>query len=104
MTPELSLASLSPARRRLLDLLREIRCGKVIHLQVRGGEPVFDPPPRVLRRLKFPGENGPLLPTSRFTLKKHHTDFLALLDALGDGTIESLSVQDGLPLSAEVAG
>lgn len=38
-------ASLTPARRRLLELMQEINFGRIEGLAVRGGEPVLDPPP-----------------------------------------------------------
>jgi len=37
-------AALSPARRRLVELMQEINYGRIERLEVRDGEPVFDPP------------------------------------------------------------
>jgi hypothetical protein len=36
-------AALSPARRRLVELMQEINYGRIERLEVRDGEPVFDP-------------------------------------------------------------
>ena len=53
------MASLSEARRRLIRLMQNINFGAIGDLEVRGGEPMFSPPPRVVREIKFGGENGP---------------------------------------------
>src|SRR5438105_4723255 len=44
---------LSPARRRLLELLRDVHYGRIEQLHVKCGEPVFTPKPRVIKCRKF---------------------------------------------------
>ena len=44
--------ALSPARKRLIELMQEINYGRIEELQIRDGEPVFNPPPTVLRQPK----------------------------------------------------
>jgi hypothetical protein len=90
---------LSDARRRLVRLMQQIRFGKVEGLRVRGGEPVFSPPPVVTREHKFGGENGPHpgAEAADFRLKAQIQDLCAALDALGDGTIAVIDVRHGLP-------
>jgi hypothetical protein len=51
MTNVVTKATLTPARKRLLELMQEINYGRIEKLHVRDGEPVFDPPPTVLRLL-----------------------------------------------------
>ena len=98
--------ALSPARRRLIELLQTLNFGRLEQLQIRGGEPVFDPMPRIVREYKFGGENGSRPETGRadYALKTQIRDLLQLLDVLGDGTLAVLSVKHGLPFHAELPG
>jgi hypothetical protein len=59
----------------------------------------FDPPPRVVREIKFGARNGPRPEAALrdFVLKAQLVEFFACLDTLGDGVIERLEVQHGLP-------
>ncbi|MDY3563387.1 hypothetical protein R5W23_004890 [Gemmata sp. JC673] len=97
-------SALSPARRQFLGLLQRLNFGRVEGLLVRAGEPVLDPMPVVIREHKFGGDNGPRPEAGRpdHQLKAQVTDLMALLDALGDGTIAVLSVKHGLPFHAEL--
>ncbi|HCF06303.1 MAG TPA: hypothetical protein DEU72_08760 [Desulfomicrobiaceae bacterium] len=97
-------ASLTPARRRLLELMQEINFGRIEGLAVRGGEPVLDPPPRVVREIKFGGENGPRreLGSDDFALKAQAVEFFTHLSRLGDGTVEILEIKHGLPFRMSV--
>ena len=99
-------SALSPARQQLVELLQRINFGRVEGLEVRGGEPVFDPMPRVIREHKFCSENGPRPEAARADcrLKSQVTDLVHLLDEVGDGTIAVLSVKHGLPFHAELPG
>ena len=92
-------SSLSPARQRLLRLMQTVNFGRIEQLRVSGGDPVFAPPPRVIREIKFGAENGPRpeQDLSDFTLKTQHCELFATLDRMGDRTVESLEVQHGLP-------
>jgi hypothetical protein len=47
MTDVVTKAALTPARKRLIELMQEINYGRIESLMVRNGEPVFDPPPMV---------------------------------------------------------
>ena len=99
MTKVATKASLSPGRRRLLELMQGINFGRIEELTVRDGEPSFDPPPRVVREIKFGGENGPRQEVSveDFALKSQATQLFAQLDCLGNGTVLSLDIKHGLP-------
>jgi hypothetical protein len=39
--------------------MQRLNFGRIENLHVRGGEPVFDPAPRVSKKLKIGGENDP---------------------------------------------
>jgi hypothetical protein len=99
MTGTETLASLSPARERLVKLMQEVNFGCIKELAVRNSEPVFDPPPRIVREVKFCAENGPRPEIGKedFALKAQVRDLFAHFEALGNGVISSLKVQRGLP-------
>ncbi|NLH48812.1 MAG: hypothetical protein GX444_09440 [Myxococcales bacterium] len=92
-------SSLSPARQKLLRLMQSVNFGRIEQLRMSGGEPVFAPPPRVIREIKFGADNGPRpeQDLTDFTLKTQHCELFATLDRMGDRTVESLEVQHGLP-------
>jgi len=104
MTDTVALASLPPAGERLVRLMQELNFGQVWGLVVRDGEPVFDPPPRVVREVKFGGENGPRPETAKgdFALKAQVRELLAQLESLGDGIVECIEVKHGLPFRMTV--
>lgn len=86
--------------------MQRVNFGRLEGLVVRGGEPVLDPPPAVVREHKFAGENGPRPESGRpdFTLKAQHLDLLAELDRPGDGVIPTLRFKHGLPFAADLPG
>jgi hypothetical protein len=98
-------ASLSPARRRLLERFQQINYGRVERLTVQAGEPVFEPPPRVVREYKLGAENGPRpeLNASDYLLKAAVIELFGVLDRLPDGTIDVIEVKAGLPFRVIVA-
>jgi hypothetical protein len=99
-------STLSGPRQRLVELMQRLNFGRLEHLVVRGGEPVLDPMPRVIREHKFAGENGPRaeLRAADFLLKNQVADLFRLLDQVRDGTIAVLTVKHGLPFHAELPG
>jgi len=97
-------SSLTASRRRLVELMQDLNHGCIEGLVVRAREPVFDPPPRVIRDVKFCSENGPR-PESNlddFELKAQVMDLFSHLDAFSNGTIRRLEVQRGLPFRMQV--
>jgi len=97
-------ASLPPARRRLVTLMQELNFGWIENLRVRGGQPVFDPPPTVVRQVKFGGENGPRpeVAWEDFVLKAQVRELLVQMEAMGDGVIRCIEVKHGLPFKMTV--
>ena len=104
MTGTVTLASLPPARERLVKLMQEINFGRVEGLVVRDGDPVFDRPPRVLREVKLCAENGPRPEIGKedFALKAQVRDLFAQMEAMGDGIIRCLEVKHGLPFKMTI--
>ncbi|HEY7159468.1 MAG TPA: hypothetical protein VH575_36315 [Gemmataceae bacterium] len=98
-------ATLSFARRRLLELMQRLNFGRIEELTLVAGEPVFTPPPRVVREIKFGGENGPRpeLAATDFSLKAQIIDLFQTFDTLQDGTIAVLEIKHGLPFRMMVA-
>ena len=95
----LNKASLSPARRQLLEVLQQINFGRLESLVVRNGEPILDPMPRRVLEIKFDSENGPRpeLGITDFLLKRQIIELFAFLDERQDGVIDVLEVKHGLP-------
>ena len=92
-------------QRRLIEMMQRLNFGRIEDMRILAGEPMFDPPPRVVREVKFGGENGsrPELDIGDFALKRQVQDLLVQLDQIGDGLIEVLVVKHGLPFSMQVA-
>jgi hypothetical protein len=78
--------------------------GRVEGLVVRHGEPVLDPPPRVVREHKLGGDNGPRPERAAgdFLVKAQVVELFQFFDSLGDGTIAVLEFKHGLPFKLEV--
>jgi len=104
MTDSVALASLPSAGQRLVRLMQELNFGQVYDLVVRDGKPVFDPPPRVVREVKFGGENGPRPEVAKadFALKAQVRELLAQMEAMGDGVVRCIEVKHGLPFRMTV--
>ena len=97
-------ASLPPARRRLVSLMQDMNFGAIEGLTVRDGQPVFAPPPTVVRQIKLGSDSGPR-PESRlndFALKREVTELFSHFDRIGAGTIRTLEVRHGLPFSMKL--
>lgn len=104
MTSVASKASLSPARQRLVAWMQRLGFGLIEGLTIQNGEPVFDPPPRVIRDVKFCAENGPRPEAGidDFVLKAQVRDLFVHFDRLANGTIRRLDVQHGLPFRMQI--
>src|SRR5262245_41585135 len=91
---------LTPAEQRLLAWLQRVNFGRIRRLEIRDGQPVFEPPPRLQRDHKFGGRNGPRreLDQEDYVLKKDVAEMFQQLRRLGNGTIANLEVRDGLPV------
>ncbi len=104
MTTVAMAASLPPARRRLVKIMQVLNFGRIEGLIVRHGEPAFDPRPRIVREVKFAGENGPRPESAKedFMLKAEVQELFAQMEAMGDGVIRCIEVKHGLPFKMTV--
>ncbi len=104
MPSSISKAALAPQRKRLVEMMQGINFGRIEGLRVRGGAPAFEPPPRVIREVKFGGENGPhpKADAGDFVLKAEVREFFARLEEMRDGTVVALEVRHGLPFRMHV--
>lgn len=86
-------------RQRLVELMQRINFGRIEGLVVREKQPVLEPPPVIIREVKFGGENGPRpeVHAEDFLLKTQVVKLFAALDELCDGIIDGLDVKHGLP-------
>jgi hypothetical protein len=98
--------SLTPARRRLVDLMQATWYGRIEHLIVHGREPLLDPPPKIVRVLKTNGENSvdTELNGCDFALRREVLQLLKYLDEIGDGMIETVEIRRGLPCEIILEG
>ena len=98
------IQDLSVSRKQLVSMMQETNFGCILGLVVRSGEPVLDPPPRIVREIKFGGENGPRPEAGRadFALKAEVRDLFAQLEVLGDAVVSSLEIKHGLPFKMTV--
>ena len=97
-------AVLSPARKRLVELMQEINFGRIEGLQIRDGEPILDPPPTMLRQFIFGKENGPNINRSAgsFALKKKVAELFDIFDREPWLSIQELIIDNGLPVRMTV--
>ena len=100
-----SKSDLSGPRRRLVELMQEINYGRIERLEVRDGEPVFDPPPTVLRLFLFGKDNGPNASRGNdgFALKKKVAELFEVFDRERSLSIQELMIDNGLPVRMTVA-
>ena len=97
--------SFGPAVRRLVELMRLINFGRIENLTIQAGEPIFDPPPRVVREIKFGAERRPPrdVGIGDFEPKVQVHELVAELTQIGDGVIEVLEIRHGLPFRLVIA-
>ena len=92
-------SDLQPGQKWLVETMQAINFGTISGLLVVGGEPTADPPPRLVRELRLPGENGPRPETrmSDFELREQIVELLREIERLGTGTIDLIEVRHGVP-------
>jgi len=90
---------LSPERKRLVRQMQRINFGRIERLEVKNGEPVSDPPTRIVQEVKFGGDNQSRaeIEESDFPLKSQVLDLLQRIDEIRDGQIDLVEIKHGLP-------
>ena len=93
-------------RRKLIEVMKEVRFGSIEGLEVQDGEPVTDPSPVIVRDIALGKENGPHPARSKedFALKRPLQELFDLFDREQNIRIDRLIVQAGLPLRLRVRG
>ena len=104
MMPVVRFAQLSAPRQALVRLLQSINFGHVAGLEVRGGEPMFNPAPSVFVEVKLDAENEsrPEADFADFELRSEVTRLLDQLDQLRNGSIDRIDVRYGVPRRAVI--
>ena len=84
--------------------MQAIHFGRMENIVVHDGQPLFDPPPKIIREIKFGGENEARkeLNSNDFLLKTQVVELFKQLEKLGDGTVLSLEIKHGLPFRMTV--
>jgi hypothetical protein len=79
--------------------MQRLNHGRIENLAVRGGEPAFDPAPRIIQDIKIGGENGPRpeLAHDDFALRSQVTELFEHLSRLDNGVVTVIEVKHGLP-------
>ena len=92
-------SSLSPAQKRLVELLQIVNFGTIENLFVRAGDPVFEPAPKVIRSIKVGGENGARreLALADFALRDPVIELFQHLRSIRDGKVTAIQIRCGLP-------
>lgn len=98
--------TLSPARQHLVHTLQWLNFGKIEQLSVRDGEPTCTDGLRIVREVKFGGENGPRPEAALddFLLKAQVVELFEYFDRVRDCDIDVLDVKHGLPFRMLVRG
>jgi hypothetical protein len=94
----------STARKQLIEIMQRLAFGRIENLEVRGGEPSFAPPPRIIQDIKLGNEHAPRLELEGddFLLKAAVIDLFEHLKRVGDGTVAVIEVRHGLPHKLEI--
>jgi hypothetical protein len=97
-------SSLTSDQACLVELMQALNFGRIEELQVRGGQPVLYPQPRVIQKVKMGADNAarPELLSADFRLKNGIVELLEMILRLRDGEVMSIEVRSGLPVSAEI--
>ena len=97
-------SSLSPARLQFLRRLQSINFGRIENLLIQDGEPVFDSSSRIVREIKFGGDNEPRAEAELpdFHLKTQVIELFAHFDRIQGGVVRLIEVKHGLPFKMNV--
>lgn len=78
--------------------------GRIKGLLIRDGQPVIDPPPRVIQKIKLGGENGTRAERGLedFPIKKNVLELFDHLSHVRTGVIHDLEFRHGLPFAVDI--
>ncbi len=97
-------STLSEERQRLVNVMQRINYGRILGLVIRDGEPVFDPPPTVLRLFLFGkiNDSNAKRGNEGFALKKKVAELFEIFDREQSLLIKELIIDNGLPVRMTV--
>jgi len=99
MSKPLRFSDLSPARQTLVRLCQTINHGGIENLRVEHAEPIFEPPPVVLKDVKLDSDEGlrPELALVDFVVSDEVLRLTKQLDELECGMLRRVEVRAGIP-------
>jgi hypothetical protein len=85
--------------RRLLEAMQRLNFGKIENLEIRGGLPVFQPAPRIVRDVKIGAEDSARTEVENedFLLKAPVIECFEHLKRLGNGRVALIEIRHGCP-------
>lgn len=92
-------SQLSAPRQALVRLLQSVNFGHIDALEVRGGEPTFNPAPTVIVEVKLdaPNEPRPEAKYADFELRAELVLLMEQFDLLHNGCVDRIDVRFGVP-------
>jgi hypothetical protein len=80
--------------------MQEVNFGRIERLQVKDGEPIFDPPPTKLQLFMFGKNNGAseYRDSDGFALTNKMTELFEIFDRKQSLLIQELMIDNGLPV------
>jgi hypothetical protein len=81
------------------------RFGRIEKLQIKGGDPQINPPPKIVTTWKFMAKDNGSPPDARlgnFVLRDQFLDMFNLFRNIDNGVIETLVFANGMPLTSEI--
>lgn len=90
---------LTPPRQRLVRIMQSLPFGFIESLEVRSGEPVFNPAPTIVAEVKLDSDNAPrpAIELTDFELCVEVCRLMQELSNLRDGSVERIDVRYGIP-------
>ena len=90
-------ASLHPGQRRLVELIESLEFGAIEQLCICGGQPRFEPEPRIVQSIKLDSAAADRTADApNLTLKSEFTSLFDRLSSLRDGLV-AIEVRHGVP-------
>ena len=100
----LSYSELSPSGQLLVSTMRHVQFGRFEGLRICDGEPVWNPPPKLIRVAKIGFSEDPEVPEAGdWVLKAAIRDLFREFAALQTGNIDRIVFHRGLPTLVEIS-
>jgi hypothetical protein len=99
MSKPTRFSDLSPARQALVRLCQTLNFGSIEDLKVEHAEPVFDPPPVILKEVKLDSDEGSReeLAMADFAVTDEIVRLITRLDEIQRGILRRIEVRTGIP-------